>query len=279
MPAGAVRATAWRRENLRVGLSSAPSIEETGLDALLYGERQPFFSPREDELPSYATIRTPGRNGETFHDALAAVHNGESNGGSVKRVRQDENDGIRLERGQSTPLQGKNGPGGSTLRKQGSGFGGRMDSVGKKPSGETFAEVWQRLSANMAAEGAPREVAASPGSEAKEEKALPIFRGRLGTNRSNSVQRTSSAHLRLDRLSGIDEGDLAEESAASTPRNGDEHENPFTGSDTLPSPGGSMRLLRSSSGARNRWRRLRHTVQFAAHMTQLRCYDLEMRDG
>ncbi|KAG0616895.1 hypothetical protein M758_5G149700 [Ceratodon purpureus] len=145
-----------------------------------------------------------------------------------------------------------------------------MDSVGKKHSGETFAEVWQRLNSSKSAGEAPQVVDASLEAESKEEKALPTLRGRLGTYRSSSVQRTSSAHLRLDRLSGIDEGDLAEESAASTPRNGEEHENPFAGSGTLSSPGGSMRLLRSSSGARNRWRRLRHTVQFAAHMTQLR---------
>lgn len=85
------------------------------------------------------------------------------------------------------------------------------------------------------------------------------------------MQRTSSAHLRMDRLSGIDEGDLAEvDSAASSPRSGDGHDSPFTSSSTLSSPGGSMRLLGSSSDARNRWRRLRHTVQFAAHMTQMR---------
>lgn len=44
-------------------------------------------------------------------------------------------------------------------------------------------------------------------------------------------------------------------------------------SGNLESPGQSMRLTRSSSGARNRWRRLKHTVQFAAHMSQMRyCY-------
>ena len=281
MPAGAGLATAWRRENLRVRLSSAPSIEETGLDAVLYGERQPFFTPRGDEPPS----RGAGRGGETFHDALAAVH------GEKDRNGEDGNgeEGIRLEPGHSTPLQaaGEYGPGPGRLKKQGSGFGGRMDSVGKKPSGESFAEVWQRLAASKTAQGAQAaqapqapsdEVAASPGVEGNEEKALPTLRGRLGTYRSNSVQRTSSAHLRLDRLSGIDEGDLAEESAATTPRNGDQHETPFAGSGTLPSSDGSTRLLRSSSVARNRWRRLRHTVQFAAHMTHLRYWDTITRN-
>jgi len=262
LPAGAVLATAWRRENLRVRLSSAPSIEETGLDAVLYGERgQPFFTPREEEL---APVRAE-RNGETFHDALAAVN------GGVKRAKQlnsNEGDGvIRLERGKSTPLQTDNAS--LRLRKQGSGFGGRMDTTGKK---ETFAEVWQRLSANKGSEQVPPEAVATLDSAPlpqSEEKALPTLRGLSGTYRSGSVKRTSSSHLKLERLSGIEEGDLAEESAASSPRNGDD-EHPFAGSGTLPSPGGSMRLLRSSSGARNRWRRLRHTVQFASHMTHLR---------
>lgn len=276
MPAGAILATAWRRENLRGRLSSAPSIEETGLDAVLYGERQPF---REEELSAYARAGRNGsiRDGETFQDALAAVHgeNGVTTG--VKRVKQvrdaNEGDGIRLERGQSAPLQ-VGTENALRLKKQGSGFGGRMDSTGKKHSGETFAEVWERLSsASKKSEVPPEEVASldsgpSPDAEPKEEKALPTLRGLSGTYRSGSVKRTSSSHLKLERLSGIEEGDLGDESAASSPRNGDEH--PFTGSGTLPSPGGSMRLLRSSSGARNRWRRLRHTVQFASHMTQLR---------
>jgi len=240
-------------------LSSAPSIEETGLDAVLYGERgQPFFSPHEGE-----ELDAPFSNGETFHDALAAVN------GGVKRAKQLNNneDGgiIRLERGKSTPLQTANAS--PRLRKQGSGFGGRME---KK---ESFAEVWHRLSESKNSEQVPKEEDSTaddaPLLPESEEKALPTLRGLSGTFRSGSVKRTSSLHLKLERLSGIEEGDLAEESAPSSPRIRDD-ENPLAGSGTLPSPGGSMRLQRSSSGARNRWRRLKHTVQFASHMTQLR---------
>ncbi|XP_024375337.1 uncharacterized protein [Physcomitrium patens] len=111
------------------------------------------------------------------------------------------------------------------------------------------------------------------------EKALPSLGGRLGVYRSNSARRAASSHLKWDHLSGIEEGDL--ESAASTPTEKDDHEDPFDGagllssegadgSGTPSSSGGSIRLMRSNSAARNRWRRLRHTVQFAAQMSQSR---------
>ncbi|BBM98115.1 hypothetical protein Mp_1g10960 [Marchantia polymorpha subsp. ruderalis] len=44
--------TAWRGENLRFQLSSAPSFEECGLDSSLYGEGIPFLTPRESIPPS-----------------------------------------------------------------------------------------------------------------------------------------------------------------------------------------------------------------------------------
>lgn len=84
------------------------------------------------------------------------------------------------------------------------------------------------------------------------------------------MQKTSITHMKLDGLSGIEGSDLRDESVASTPRSGDEHEKSVASRDTLQSPDGSVRLVRSSSGAGNRWRRLRHSVQFAAYMTQLR---------
>ncbi len=75
-------------------LSSVPSIEETGLDAALYGERQSFFTPRES-LPSARrnsvggggsglakvaggagsrSSRMPEKAGESFFDAVDALH-------------------------------------------------------------------------------------------------------------------------------------------------------------------------------------------------------------
>lgn len=209
-------------------LSSAPSIEETGLDAVLYGERG--GTPWAGESNS----RTPGlRNGENFHDALAAVH-----GEITKKPKQQQDGKNTLARGQSTPSPQTDDNPLLRLKKQGSGL--MENSKQSPPTGETFAEVWQRLSANK--------------SESSPEKEPTL---RSGTHRSSSVKRTSSSQLRLERLSGIDEGEMGDESAASSPRNGgDDEQQPF----------GSMRLVRSSSGARNRWRRLKHTVQFASTM-------------
>lgn len=216
-------------------LSSAPSIEETGLDAVLYGERG--GTPWAVESNS---SRAPGlRNGENFHDALAAVH-GEITK-KPKHQQQQQDGKIALARGQSTPSPQTDDNPLLKLKKQGSGL---MENSSKQTpsSGETFAEVWSRLSADK--------------SESSPEKKPTL---RSGTHRSSSVKRTTSSQLRLERLSGIDEGEgeMGDESAASTPRaGGDEEQQPF----------GSTRLVRSSSGARNRWRRLKHTVQFASTM-------------
>lgn len=78
--------TAWKRDNLRVALSSAPSIEETGLDFSLYGEGLPFFTPREQlrktsSLPAESILQalsTPevtsgASREENYFDALDAL--------------------------------------------------------------------------------------------------------------------------------------------------------------------------------------------------------------
>ena len=44
----------------------------------------------------------------------------------------------------------------------------------------------------------------------------------------------------------------------------------FQADENLPSPGGTGRLLRSSSAARNRWRRLKQTVAVASQFGQLK---------
>lgn len=103
--------------------------------------------------------------------------------------------------------------------------------AGKKGSGESFAEVWERLTVKNG-DNDHHDAITNPDINLPETKEKGVEAGasnalgnRLGSaSRSASVQRTASFNLKLDRLSGIDEGDLAEESAASTPRRADDQD-------------------------------------------------------
>lgn len=224
-----------------------PSLEETGLDAILYGERQPFPAPRE--LPTKDSMgkgvrpnknvmgsgRMPEKVDETFHDALDAVHaNDGAKSEASKRPRrlgEGKMEGEESPSGQGRLEDGIDMATGDIIEENGRRLksDGRMESVGKRASGETFAQVWARLAAQKG--DAPKNVEnamSAPGSEGGDRR-IPNLGSRLGNYRSSSVQRTTSSNLRHDRLSGIDEGDLVEESPTLTPRGSQDLDNPLTG--------------------------------------------------
>lgn len=242
-------------------LSSAPSIEETGLEAVVYGERQPHYTTAgansnasREGLPSYKSAGPgsggsgggggrPPRNGirvvaekgsENFHEALAAVRASDGVSANGKKAKHQDGHGGgddgALPRGKSTSWMGKVENGRRTAenshlqRTQGS-------EAGKKGSGESFAEVWERLTVKNGDNADYHNATTDPDVNLPETKEKGVQVGasnavgnRLGSSRSDSVQRTASFNLKLDRLSGIDEGDLAEESATSTPRRADDHD-------------------------------------------------------
>lgn len=242
-------------------LSSAPSIEETGLEAVVYGERQPHYTTTgansnasREELPSYKSAgpgsggsggggSRPPRNGtrvvaerggENFHEALAAVRASDGLFANGKMAKHQDGHGGgddgALPRGKSTSWMGKVENGRRTMessqlqRTQGS-------AAGKKGSGDSLAEVWEGLNVKNGDDDVHHDATTNPDINVPETKEKEVHIGasnavgnRLGNSRSTSVQRTGSFNLKLDRLSGIDEGDLAEESAASTPRKADDHD-------------------------------------------------------
>ena len=219
--------TAWKRENLRTWLSSVPSLEETGLDAALYGEG---LSPRVSAVAmdkSNGVVRAaaakPSRfgrmteeDGETARHASSSVveHMGRLARIKTKIVKPDANEGTPVRDGVSKQGNVENGIHGTGhSRSEGAQEesetrgGGLVRSAGSVGSGETIAEVWDRLLADK------KKI----DPLIKEEKESPIL-GSNGNKRHINGQRTSTSILKLNRLSGISEGDQTEKTPMTSPR-------------------------------------------------------------
>lgn len=225
--------TAWKRENLRTWLSSVPSLEETGLDATLYGEG---FSPRVSVVAkdkSNGVVRAaaakPSRfgrmtemDGETVRRAssssLSAAAVVEQTGRlariKTKIVKPDTNEGTPVGNDVSDQENVENGIDGTghsrseeAQEESGTRGGGLVRSAGSVGSGETIAEVWDRLVADK------KKI----DPVIKEEKESPIL-GSNGNKSHINGQRTSKSILKLNRLSGISEGDQTENSPMTSPR-------------------------------------------------------------
>lgn len=153
-----------------------------------------------------------------------------------------ENSKLELKKRKPPQGQGENGARSIRLSGQGSAFGGPMDDADKNELYENVAEASEDNPSPL------QNTAASSLKVDTTEKALPSLGGRLGVYRSNSARRAASSHLKWDHLSGIEEGDL--ESAASTPTEKDDHEDPFDGAGLLSSEGVSRSFFLTYSNFR-----------------------------
>jgi hypothetical protein len=322
-----------------VTLSSVPSIEETGLDAALYGERQSFFTPRES-LPSARrnsvggggsglakvaggagsrSSRMPEKAGESFFDAVDALHgkgrkkqdlnnkkvvpdgNSERSKQQLKRV--DESGKLIVEnnsRQTTTRIDEENVVGRLPSTEESSGGApGSSSSVddGAGKRNETSAEVWERLGVEKKNHARlNNESRRIPSTEEMRELEFLYPGRRLKENRQrdDDAMEGNSSRFRLkrDRLSGIDEsiaegtGDDNEEllvdrdSSLQSRESEDGYSEMLLGSPATSSLGEALAVTTSgggdiakklnhsaSSGAKERWRRLRHTVAFTQHVS------------
>lgn len=224
--------TAWKRENLRTWLSSVPSLEETGLDAALYGEG---LSPRVSAVAmdkSNGVVRAaaakPSRFGRmTEKDGETVRHASSSPSAAVveqmgrlariktKIVKPDANEGTPVRNDVSERENVENGVDGTghsrseeAQEESGTRGGGLVRSAGSVGSGETIAEVWDRLLADK------KKI----DPLIKEEKEESPILGSNGNKRHINGQRTSKSISKLNRLSGISEGDQTERSPMTSPR-------------------------------------------------------------
>lgn len=225
--------TAWKRENLRTWLSSVPSLEETGLDATLYGEG---LSPRVSAVAmdkSNGVVRAaaakPSRFGRMTEEDGETVRHASSSSASAsaaveqigrlariktKIVKPDANEGTPVRDDVSEQGNVENGIDGTghsrseeAQEESGTRGEGLVRSAGSVGSGETIAEVWDRLLADK------KKI----DPLIKEEKESPIL-GSNGNKRHINGQRTSKSILKLNRMSGISEGDQTEKSPMTSPR-------------------------------------------------------------
>lgn len=223
--------TAWKRENLRTWLSSVPSLEETGLDATLYGEG---LSPRVSAVAmdkSSGVVRAAGAKPSRFgrmtekdveivrHASLSSSAAVVEQMGRLARIKTkipkpDANEGTPVSNDVSEQENVENGVDGTghsrseeAQEESGTRGGGLVRSAGSVGSGETIAEVWDRLLADKK----------TIDPLIKEEKESPII-GSNGSKRHINGQRTPKSISRLNRLSGISEGDQTEKSPMTSPR-------------------------------------------------------------
>ncbi|CAM6043634.1 unnamed protein product [Sphagnum compactum] len=155
---------------------------------------------------------------------------------------------------------------------------------------ETTAEVWERLGIDRKRNVSPDEAAGRiPSTE--EMRELQFFNASgsgVGNPRGNDgVERNTKFSLKKrDRLSGIDEGTAEEGNSQELPpphqasvqsQQGEDglsemlcSPTPILGESFAPTATGDgipRKISQSSSGARDRWRRLKHTVAFAHHVS------------
>lgn len=227
--------TAWKRDNLRTWLSSVPSLEETGLDASLYGEG---LSPRVSAVAmdkSNGVVRAAGakpsrfgrmtaKDGETVRhvssssSAAAAVEQtGHLARIKTKIVEPNANEGTPLENDVSEQENLVGGTGHSrseeAQEESRTSGGGLVRSAGSVGSGETIAEVWDRL---LADKKKIDPLIEEEESHSKEKESLLL--GSNGNKRNINGERTSKSISKLNRLSGISEGDQTEVSPVTSPR-------------------------------------------------------------
>jgi hypothetical protein len=286
-----------------------PSIEETGLDAALYGEQQSFLTPRES-VPAARNSAVGAVSGiakvaggrsrmpeskadEAFVDAVDAV---QDEGKQKKRKKKalhnkvPADDDLKLINPE-TPTDAISSHEGeedvARVKTEEVEAPGSME--GEVMRKETTAEVWERLGIdrkrNVSLDEATGRI---PSTE--ETRELQFFNasnsGVRNPRGNDGVERnTKFALKKRDWLSGIDEGTAEEGNSEELPpphqasvqsQQGEDglsemcSPTPILGESFAPTATGDdipRTISQSSSGARDRWRRLKHTVAFAHHVS------------
>ncbi len=223
-------------------LSSVPSIEETGLDAALYGEQQSFLTPRESaraernspvgagsgiaKVAGGRTRMTESKADEAFVDAVDAV---QDEGKQKKRKKKalhnkmPADDDLKLIENPETPTDAissrESEEDVARVKTEEVEAPGSME--GEVMRKETTAEVWERLGIDRKRNVSPDEATGRiPSTE--EMRELQFFNASssgVGNPRGNDgvERKTKFALKNRDRLSGIDEGTAEEGNSQELP--------------------------------------------------------------